>query len=309
MWQRWSAALEWLGRIRFFWSGSTRVRVGDPDGTDARGRPDWRRFCTAEALFDVWGPHRSSPWAPFHSVPLFAALDRMPPPGAGPAPAPDPGAAGDPRNRIPPIAAPGSAPPPFLGADTWIIVDMPGPAAVQVAVWLIGAGSQPVCTFDNWPHPKGVLRAEQTLAELIRWATTVAQLRQGLGPQSPPLWICDSDRLGQRSGAPGEFDNRYYLDDSTLPGPRTLSAAGIRRVVYLTLGADDGPVLDLVDYFAELLAAGLVVEHADLAAASLEPRAFAGPRTRHRVIKATFRRSAAGGFGTAVPEPSSGGGG
>jgi hypothetical protein len=27
------------------------------------------------------------------------------------------------------------------------------------------------------------------------------------------------------------------------------------------------------------------------------------------VIKATFRRSAAGGFGTAVPEPSSGGGG
>jgi hypothetical protein len=58
-----------------------------------------------------------------------------------------------------------------------------------------------------------------------------------------------------------------------------------------------------------LLAAGLTVEHADLAAASLEPRAFAGPRTRHRVIKATFRRSAAGGFGTAVPEPTSGGGG
>jgi hypothetical protein len=309
MWQRWSAALEWLGRLRFAWSGSPRIRVGDPDAADARGRADWRRFCRAEELFDVWGPHPSSPWVPFHSVPLFAALDRLPPPGAGPAPSPDRSDGSDPRNRVPATVTPEHAPPPFLGPATWTIIDMPGPAAVQVAAWLMAGGAQPVCTFDNWPHPKGVLRAELTLAELIRWASTVAPLRARLRPDSPPVWVCDSLRLGERSGSPGEFDNRYYLDDSTLPGPRLLAAAGIRRVVYLTLGAEDAPVLDLVEYLAEVLSAGIVVEHADLAAATMEPRPFAGPRTRRKVATATFRRSAAGGFGTEVPQPSSGGGG
>jgi hypothetical protein len=309
MWQRWSAPLEWLGRLRFGWSGSTRLRVGDVTTNDARGGSDWQRFRTPEPLFDVWGPHPASPWVPFHAVPLFAALDRIPAREIGPAAPPDPTESADPRNRVPALARPGSPPPAFLEPATLTVLDLPGPAAVQTAVWLVGAGAQPVCTFDNWPHPRGVLRAEQTLAEMLRWASTVAPLRARIRPDSPPLWICDAGRLGQRAGSPGDFDNRYFLDDSTLPGPRMLTAAGIRRVVYVTLAAEHLPVMDLEPYFADLLAAGLDVQHADLARPLFEPQPFAELRSGRRVPTSTFRRSSAGGFGTEVPQPSSGGGG
>jgi hypothetical protein len=309
MWQRWSAALEWLGRLRFGLSGSTTLKVGEPDGIDARGGSDWHRFRTAESLFDVWGPFPTGPWAPFHAVPLFAALDRIRRTTVGPAPAPRYDDATDPRNRVPASARPGSDAPAFIKPDTWIIVDMPGPAAVQTAVWLIGAGCQPVCTFDNWPHAKGVLPAQSTLAELLRWASTVASLRSRIRPDSPPLWICDSGRLGSAPGKPGEFDNRYYLDDSTLPGPRMLLGNGIRRVVYVSMGVDPVPVMDFEVYFTELLAAGLVVERVDLDWPLLEPKPFAAPSTPRKVATMSFRRSSAGGFGSEVPQPSSGGGG
>jgi hypothetical protein len=165
-----------------------------------------------------------------------------------------------------------------------------------------------VCTFDNWPHPRGLLKPEDTLEALLRWATTVATARSRLQVTSPPVWICDSERLGTRQGKPGEFDNRYYLDDSVLPGASMLSRAGVRQIVYVTLGGDPTPTLDLEGYFADLLIAGLPVLRLDLADPTLEPGPFATPLTRRPVSTFSFRRSAAGGFGTEVPQPSSGGG-
>lgn len=308
MLRRWSVLLEWLGRLRFRTGGVTRMRVGDPEAVDAAGGGEWRRFTKAEPLYDVWGPHPDGPWVPFHSVPLFAALDRLPLRAAGPATAPRHGDGDDPRNWVPSLTRPLGPRPEWLTPGTWTVLDLPGPAAVETAVWLIAAGCQPVCTFDNWPHPQGVLRAEATLAELIRWASTVEPLRERIRPDSLPLWICDSQRLGTKPGTPGQFDNRYYLDDSTLPGTRLLAGAGIRRVVYVTLRAADVPVLDFEAYFVDLLAAGIAVEHIDLSVPGALPRPFAQPSTPRRVQTGTFRRSAAGGFGTEVPQPSSGGG-
>jgi hypothetical protein len=213
------------------------------------------------------------------------------------------------RRELPAAARPGAPAPSWLKGDTWTILDLPGPMAVEAAAWLVGTGCQPVCTFDNWPHPRGVLRAEATLAELLRWATTVADARPRLHSGSPPLWICDSDRLGTRQPGPGEFDNRYYLDDSSLPGPAILRRAGIRKVVYVTAGGSDIPLLDLDAYFRELLAAGVPVLHADLSTADREPSAIQLSQTPRRPRASEFRRSAAGGFGTAVPDPSSGGSG
>jgi hypothetical protein len=188
-------------------------------------------------------------------------------------------------------------------------LNLPGPRAVEAGAWLVTAAQcQPVCTFDNWPHPRGLLKPEDTLEALLRWATTVATARSRLQVTSPPVWICDSERLGTRQGKPGEFDNRYYLDDSVLPGASMLSRAGVRQIVYVTLGGDPTPTLDLEGYFADLLIAGLPVLRLDLADPTLEPGPFATPLTRRPVSTFSFRRSAAGGFGTEVPQPSSGGG-
>jgi hypothetical protein len=314
MWQRWFEALERLGRIRLHFTSGSKLDVGDPTASDAQGGADWRRYITAEALYDVWGPVPAGPWAPFHCVPLFAALDRMAPRSIGPARPPgqerpgNGGGNGNGRIALPAHTRPDAPPPSWLTPQTWTILDLPGPAAVEAAVWLIASGGcQPVCTFDNWPHPKGLLKPERILAELIRWASTVAAARRGLAPGSPPLWICDSERLGGLSGKPGEFDNRYYLDDSVLPGPALLKGAGIGKVVYLTLEKNAAVVQDLEAYFADLLAAGITVLHAALADPWLEATRFSAPPTPRPLPTAGFHRSAAGGFGTVVPEPSSGG--
>jgi hypothetical protein len=333
MWRPWSRGLELLGRIRlkvpFNWRRT--LRVGDPNAPDAMAGTGWRDYLEAERLYDVWGPHPDSAWTAFHCVPLFAALDslrhaeigpaRLPEPGdqrtwpgefiqaVEPAPAPDPFAPPPPELvALPPGARPGAPPPPWLTRDTWTILDVPGPRAVEAAVWLVEAsGCQPVCTFDNWPHPKGVLKAEHVLAELLRWATTMAAARRSLDAAAPPVWICDSERLGAKAPTPGEFDNRYYLDDSILPGVELLRSAGLRRAIYVT-ATEKEPLPDLDGYFRDLLGAGFSVLQVPLSDPLLEPGRLRLPAFP-RPAPSDFRRSGAGGFGQDVPHPSSGGGG
>ena len=64
---------------------------------------------------------------------------------------------------------------------------------------------------------------------------------------------------------------------------------------------------DLVEWFTELLAAGIEVLHVPVTDPTLTPRPFQASPERRRFSRAGYRRSAAGGFGTEVPEPSSSG--
>ena len=313
--RRWSAPLEALGRLglpRFLTTAFARrtLSVGDPTATDALGSSGWRAFTEPAPLFDVWGPHPDGPWVPYHCVPLFAALDRMQRDRIGPA-AP-PGSSRRPSSppELPRHARPGAPAPRWLTPSTWTILDLHGARSVEAAAWLVGAsGAQPVATFDNWPHEWGVLKPELALAELLRWATTMHEARPRIEPDAPPLWICERERLGERRGRPREFDNRYFLDDSVLPGPAVLRRHGLERVVYVVPTASDDAIADLEPYFGELLAAGIGVFRVglDVANARIEP--FSSRRHPRRVDRATYRRSAVGGFGTLIPEPSSGGSG
>lgn len=302
MWRPWSKLLELLGGVSFPLAHTQRrVGVGDPEAPDALGGFEWRRWARPEALHELWGPVPGSPWVPFHCVPLFAALERVLPAGVGPRP----------RERVPEPPAharPGASAPSWAAAGTWVIADLPGELVVPTGAWLVEAGCQAVCTFDNWPHPAGVLRPEEILSELLFWAPVLAQLRPHLEPGSPPAWLCDRGRLGQRPGRPGEFDNRYYLDDSLLPGPGVLQRAGIRRAVYLTAASDDAPLRDVGPYFERLGKAGIETRHASLEDPALGLAPLPAVRGPAAVQTDSYRRSSAGGFGTRVPQPSEGSG-
>jgi hypothetical protein len=312
MWRPWSVLLESLGRLRFRLPRQPTLVVGAPGAPDARGGSGWEAFAAPEALFAVWGPLEGSPWEPYHCIPLFAALEQVARSQLGPT---DPNVIAAERAGegggfvLPEHARPGAPTPPWIDRGTWVMIDLPGRSTVEAATWLVSAGAvQPVCTFDHWPHPKGVLKADRILAELLRFASTIATARGRISGSAPPLWICDAERLGTRSGTPGEFDNRYYLDDSILPGPNVLRAAGIRRVVHVSSRTGAGPLPDLERYFADLRLAGLEVLHVDVEDPGLEPRPSSVPAVPRSVSKWDFRRSSAGGFGTEVPEPSSSGG-
>ena len=311
MWQPLSFALELLGRLRLRFNLFSRadVQVGDFSALDAKGSFEWRTYTTGERLYDVWGPLPDSRWAAFHCVPLFAALDRVDPGRAGP---PSPQAlqtnGSEQTAGVPQHVRPGAPVPVWMATDALTILDLPGRWSVEVAAWLITSyPCQPVCTFNNWPNRNGLLKPELILAELLRWASTIAEARRQLTPGSPPLWICDSHRLGRRRGNPGEFDNRYFLEDAVLPGPTLLKEAGIARVVYVARDPADAPVLDLDGYFLDLESAGVPVRIVDVADPALQVREWI-PRPLRTFAAAGFHRSSAGGFGTTVPQPSSGGG-
>lgn len=305
LWSKLSRLLEAIGRIGFRTRGPrSEVLVGDPQQMDALGSMDWTRYTSSESLFDAWSPLAGSPWEAFHCVTLFAALDRIPPARVGPAPAEQFGgrlAEQSGGRLVRPIP-----PPPWAGNDVWAILDLAGHESVALAAWLcIRAGFQTVSTFDNWPHKDGLIKPELSLAALLRYAEWVSAAKRELTPQAPPVWICDRARLGTRRGRPKEFDNRYYMDDSVLPGPELLKSAGIRRVVYVTPAPGQAELPDFSAYFEVLQQQGF-----SLLTAALEDEATWNEPAVLRPLKARFSRqgffrASYGGFGSMIPEPSS----
>ncbi|MBX3744037.1 MAG: hypothetical protein KF833_01890 [Verrucomicrobiae bacterium] len=317
MWQPWSKILEALGRFRIpFGPSRAAVTVGQPGATDAQGGSEWMRYRSGEALCDVWGPLPETPWECFHCVPLFASLDALDRVGT------DKGARNEPWPTAPEQAAHLELPPHLdtacqgepLGDDwvrsgVWVILDLAGYPSIALAARLVAAGYQPVCTFNHWPHPQGLIRAENLLAGLLRFAPVISAVRHRLSPASPPVWICDRDRLGQRPARPREFDNRYYLDDASLPGPETLRRAGIRHLVCIVPERSSTPMADLRAYFAGLRKEGFTEIHgAALSDPDLTPFDLRAAPEDETFKDAEYQRSASGGFGRLIPEPSSGGG-
>ena len=272
------------------------VVVGEPQETDALGSMEWARYTSSEALFDAWSPVAGSPWEAFHCVTLFAAIDRIPPDRLGPA---------RPQQFVGRLARP-IPPPPWAAEDVWAIVDLPGHESVAVAAWLCAnAGFQTVSTFDNWPHKDGLIKPEMSLAALLRYADLVRMARQELSDKAPPVWICDRTRLGTRRGRPKEFDNRYYMDDSVLPGPQLLKSAGIRRVVYVTPGPGQSELPDFSVYFQLLQQQGFPLFAAAIQDDTTwnEPAVLQPSKTDFK--RQGFLRASYGGFGSTVPVPSS----
>jgi hypothetical protein len=302
MWRPLSKLLEAIGSLGPRARPGREVFIGPRDATDEAGGDSWRRYVRPEELHDLWGPARGSLWEPFHAAPLFAALDRLSPTVIGPVAPP----------RLEAPIGPEAPPPPWAGAGTLVMADLDGPRSVSVAVWLCAAaGYQPVCTFDNWPDRIGLVKSEAVLGALLYHAPRMAAARAGLRADSPPVWICDRDRLsGSIPARASYFDNRYLLDDSLLPGPGLLRSAGLRRLVYLappglTVREDLGP------YLTALERSGVDLFELELGA----PEGLAALRT---LVPSTAplplgitRRSAAGGFGAIVRPPSEweGGGG
>ncbi|HMO51125.1 MAG TPA: hypothetical protein PKE26_07760 [Kiritimatiellia bacterium] len=309
MWQPLSKLLNLVGRLRIP-GRPKRVEliIGNPAERDAMDATYWKNYQETEALFAVWGPPPGSPWEPYHCVPLFAALQTVKPDRIGPT-APDRvietegnGQLGVHLNTKPLGEA-------WAAQRSWVILDLPGAKSVPAALRLMAGGFQPVCTFDNWPHPAGLVKSEIVLAQLLRYAALAGDTRKHLATTSPPVWVCDRNRLGSGPARPRDFDNRYYLDDSILPSGETLRKNGIEQILCVVPTTDDLPRDDLRAYFRDLRKEGFAaIYRVGFSDPTLRAGAF--PESMYEVKFSTsgYARSDAGGFGMLIPEPSSSGG-
>jgi hypothetical protein len=294
MWRPWSKPLEWLGRLRLTPAAGSgrRAQRGGPPGRDARGTADWRGTSRPSASSTCGGRCRA-PWEPFHCVPLFAALDRVPRRRGGPAPPPR-------RGRAP--ADPGTAPvlPPRgprrpAASGSRRDLDDPRPArpgSVEAAAWLVARHASP-CAPSTTGRTRGRAPPEHTLAELLRWASTVAEARaRAHAADLAPALDLRQRAARHAPGRPGEFDNRYFSTTPSSPvtlGRRGDAGARTWRRTSPTCCAPASPCCT---------STWPTRRRAAPFAAPAKPR-----RRRGRASGAP----SAGGFGTEVPEPSSGG--
>jgi hypothetical protein len=141
---------------------------------------------------------------------------------------------------------------------TAVLVDLPGPESVAFAAAL-ASRFEPVFTFDNWPHPLGVVPAHLTLAAAVYYQATFRQLAQQRRLPAPPVFVLDRQRLSPFNNEAREFDNRYV---AKVPTAEQLRKLGLQRVLYVVPGGST-PLQELDDLnedFVAWRAAGLDVK-------------------------------------------------
>lgn len=137
-----------------------------------------------------------------------------------------------------------------------IVVDLPGAEAVAFASRL-AAHHDPVFLFDNWPHPRGVVRADQTLAAALALSEPLAAAKKVRPANAPPVFVLDRTRLTPSVDEANQFDNRWT---ARLPDAASLRAIGITRVFYVAPeGQKPVELDDVVDDLLAYVGAGIEV--------------------------------------------------
>jgi hypothetical protein len=141
--------------------------------------------------------------------------------------------------------------------DIAVILDLVGPEAVAVAAGM-AAGFDPVFTFDNWPHPLGVVPSHLTLGAALYYRPLFLRERAHRPGRAPPVFVLDRNRLAHYTDEESQFDNRYV---ARLPTAANLRALGVKRILYVSPSKSDTHELDdLNDDFVAFRDASLDVK-------------------------------------------------
>ncbi len=147
-----------------------------------------------------------------------------------------------------------------------LVVDLPGPDSIAFA-----AGLQPsavaVFTFDNWPHPRGIVPSHLTLAAAVYYRERF--LLPADNVERAVAFVLDRDRLANYTNQPTQFDNRYL---ARLPVAASLGQRGITQMLYVVPdGVPAEALADLVDRLAEYRKEGITVRMLGLGDLTLAP--------------------------------------
>lgn len=112
-------------------------------------------------------------------------------------------------------------------ANAAVVVDLPGPEAVAFAAGAAGV-FDPVFLFENWPHPRGVVRTQETLAAAAYYQPLFQKERARLTVPAPAMFVLDRRRLSNYTDEATQFDNRFVAKL-----PPAANVKGALRAVHL----------------------------------------------------------------------------
>lgn len=226
----------------------------DKQSADSTGSTDWKAYTKPDVLLKAWQPvSNNAKWQPYYVPTLIQALsqDTL-------------------RSVITPVCTPAMREAYSRGlgmrevlktsenpAAVMIISDIPGPESVAFAAAMADV-AEPVISFDNFPHPLGVVPSHETLAALIYYAKEVGE-KAAKRPQNPAaIMVVDANRLAKYVDADSQFDNRYM---AKMPTADNLKTLGITAVVYGMPNENQKTELDdLNDDFVAYQEKGMSVE-------------------------------------------------
>jgi hypothetical protein len=138
--------------------------------------------------------------------------------------------------------------------ETAVVVDLPGPQAIAFAAGLADT-FDPCFTFENWPHPRGVVPAHLALGAAAYYQPLFARALASRKQPGPPMLVLDRARLTAYTDDASEFDNRYA---AKLPTAAALRDLGIKHVLYVVpTGSDLVELDDLNEQLVAFVRAGV----------------------------------------------------
>jgi hypothetical protein len=195
-----------------------------------------------------------------------------------------------------------------------LLVELNGARSIACGLQAAQMGYQPVPLFNCCT---GATEAVFTAPLREKLAQGALALAASPPPRdAPPAFLIDRLRLGgTRRPQPGEYDNRWMVFPQDFPSAETLKARRIRGVLWINERIET-PEADLAHVLYGWQQGGLEIR---AAACGEEPRGSAALQISrpsgfgslwHRALALLgLRRNSAGGFGSLIPTPSSGGGG
>lgn len=251
-----------------------------------------------ESIFNAWAPPTSI-WTPWAKPVVFATMGEA-----------------DHKNQK--LMSMDPATPlewvPSADGSTAVIIELPGSGSTCLGASLATKGFQPVPLFNGSP-PAGsrigaAVSTDMLVESLILLADDMANI--SLPAEAPPVFLLDSTRMGVPKAklAPGMFDNRWVVLPQDFPSGAFLLAHRVTRVLIVrSAGRPIADDLNHVLYRWQKLGIELAeVQYDGVRVATpitiAKPRLF-GSFLHRMAITMGLRHNSAGGFGAAVPYPSS----
>ncbi len=190
-----------------------------------------------------------------------------------------------------------------------LILDLPGATSIRCAATLMEYGYRPVPLFNGCPGPMEIVPTQPLLWAVAQ--TTASMASSNVAPDAPPAFLLDAGRMPMGlKPSPGKFDNRWLTFPQDYPSANYLQSQGITSA--LVVQTSPGKVADdLSHVLARWQEGGIALSTCDTSGGQRTPLEVKKPR-RYRSLwylalaLLGLRRSGAGGFGSVVPQPSSG---